>query len=636
MALPVDNFNSIQEKSPIGYFYQTPAETINVLSGFFRVGFDNKQKIICQLPHAQQQKTIPMALLPQTWSDRISLDGQLEFISPPFHWDQSDRFIPEKLTDWIVNQRSAAITQGFHSVRIWLDFTWALKDINRSEIVADWLIDLAKLHLADTLVCCSYDQSEIEAEKILRLLPAHASLYSNQKVVANPVYQIPLRSNGDRPIDLLTRFNTYLRNQSVEIPSIRSDFNYLSTLFSNLPYGMVTTDQDGLIRTVNPKALYHLGYAQSEDLISISLADLISPGDRAQVVHDLFEETVPGKSERRIECNLLTRDGFAIPVEMRSEWMEFPEPYGTQLICYFNDITHHFEIEQALRNSEQRYRFLVEYQGEGVVMINSSAKVDYINAAGSTLLGGTPESIVGLPITTFIPDNQLDDFRQQSNMRRKGVSSSYELTIQSLDNIQRDVLVTATPRYSPEGKYNGTVAIFRDISERKQLEEKLRYQSTHDTMTRLFNRAFFDQAVENYNPAESPIASIIVIDVDGLKVVNDSEGHKAGDKLLQKVASILKESFRTNDSIARIGGDEFAILLQETDEIQLNQAIIRLRHNLEQANDRLPEVEQISFSIGGATTAPTRGLNQALMLADMRMYHQKRRKKASHGSQLLE
>ena len=636
MALPVVIFNPLQEKSPIGYFYQTPTETIDVLSSFFRTGFDNKQKIICQLPQAHQQRTIPMALLPQTWPDRMSGNGQLEFISPPLHWSQSKKFIPEKLSDWINNQQTDAIAQGFRSVRIWLDFTWALTDFQSLELLEKWLKNLPKFSLPDTQVYCSYDQTLIEAEKILRLLPAHASLYYDHKVLANPVYQIPLQSNGDRPVDILKRINSYLKDRFVEIPSIRSEFDYLNSLISQLPFGMVATGPDGLIKTVNSKTVSYLGYTQPEDLISVSLADIISPVDRAQVSHDLFEEIATNQSQRRMECSLLTKDGFAIPVELRSQWMELPQPYGKQLICYFNDLTHHFEIEQALRNSEQRYRFLVEYQGEGVVMIDSHVKVDYINAAGSTLLGGTPENIIGVPITTFIPDNQLEIFQQQSNMRRKGVSSSYELTIQTLDNDQRDILVTATPRYSPEGKYNGTVAIFRDITERKQLEEKLRYQSTHDTMTSLFNRAFFDEAVENFNPAESPTASIIVIDVDGLKVVNDSEGHKAGDKLLQKVAIILKDSFRTKDLIARIGGDEFAILLQETDEIQLNQAIIRLRHNLEQANAKLPEAEQISFSIGGATTTPTRGLNQVLMIADMRMYHQKRRKKASHGSQLLE
>lgn len=635
MALPVGIFEITQEKSPIGYFYQTPAETIGVLSGFFRSGFDNKQKIICQLPHAKDQETIPLALMPQTWSDRIIADGQLEFITPQVHWDQSGRFVPGNLIDWIKDQHSAAISQGFQSIRIWLDFTWTLSKFDNLDLVARWLKDLS-VQLPETFIFCSYNQSLIESEKILRLIPVHASLYLNKTIVANPVYRIPLQANGDRPAEILKRINSYLNDRFVNIPSIRSEFDYLSSIFSHLPYGMVTADSDGLIRTINSKALASLGYAQSEELASVSLSEIISPGDRAQVFQDLFEDILPNRSERRIECNLLTRDGFSIPVELRSEWLELPEPYGKRLICYFNDITHHFEIEQALRNSEQRYRFLVEYQGEGVVMINSYAKVEYINAAGSTLLGGTPETIIGMPITSFIPDNQLEEYQQQLNMRRKGVSSSYELTIQSLDHFQRDVLVTATPRYSPDGKYNGTVAIFRDITERKQLEEKLRYQSTHDTMTSLFNRAFFDEAVENFNPVTSSAASIIVIDVDGLKVVNDQAGHKAGDKLLRKVAKILKESFRTKDSIARIGGDEFAILLHDTDEIQLNQAIIRLRHNLEQANALLPEADQISFSIGGATTTPTRGLNQALMLADMRMYHQKRRKKASHGSQLLE
>lgn len=251
-------------------------------------------------------------------------------------------------------------------------------------------------------------------------------------------------------------------------------------------------------------------------------------------------------------------------------------------------------------------------------------------------MDGDPNEIVGRPIIDFIPESQLQRLQTQLEKRRKGFSSSYELSLMTLTNQHRDVLITATPRYTPDGKYNGTLAIFRDITERKQLEEKLRYQSTHDTMTNLFNRTFFDELIENFDPEKSPLTGIIIVDVDGLKEVNDQDGHKAGDLLLKKVARILSASFRSSDSIARIGGDEFAILLSDTDEIHLHQAILRLRHNLEEANANLSNDEQVSFSIGGATTAATRDLNQALMLADMRMYRQKRRKKASHGSQLVE
>ncbi|MEM5776424.1 MAG: diguanylate cyclase, partial [Anaerolineaceae bacterium] len=366
----------------------------------------------------------------------------------------------------------------------------------------------------------------------------------------------------------------------------------------NAPFGILIVGLDSRINSANETALSKLGYAQINELKSFLFTDLISPDDRLEAVRLFFGDTLPAQSLKSLECKILTRAGNLIAVELRCLWMILPGAAVPQLVCYFNDITHHLEIEQALRLSEQRYRFLVEFQGEGVVMINAAGTIDYLNKAGGILMDGTPELIIGRQITDFIPESQLKRLETQLNNRRKGLSSSYELTLQTLSNQTRDVLVTATPRHASDGSYNGTLAIFRDITERKLLEEKLRYQSTHDTMTNLFNRSFFDETLENFDPRNSPLTGIIIVDVDGLKEVNDHDGHKAGDRLIQQVARILTASFRSSDIIARIGGDEFAILLFDTDENHLHQAILRLRHNLEQANASIPEHEQISFSIG--------------------------------------
>ena len=121
-------------------------------------------------------------------------------------------------------------------------------------------------------------------------------------------------------------------------------------------------------------------------------------------------------------------------------------------------------------------------------------------------------------------------------------------------------MVTATPRFNSAGEFSGSFAIFRDITERKEIEVKLRYQSAHDVLTRLFNRFYFEEEMNRLeNSRISPI-SIIVIDVDDLKSINDSQGHLTGDELLRSVARILKQSFRAEDMVARIGGDEFAVL----------------------------------------------------------------------------
>ncbi len=636
MDLPVDLVRPDFHHGPTAFFYRSTSDHETVLSQFIHRGLEHRQKILCLPPQAwfRDQFNSPLSIR----SGEISrpADPAFEWIPDSADWATLGPFGSGGAKEWILSRKAAAIANGYAGLRLWFDLTRMLTTQTQIEPLLDWLETLSSQPIANATIYCAYAGDQISPQNFLQLLSAHRTLHFGDRILINPYQGLPLTADSDQAAETVSRILSNLQGLITLPPAPGPKQSRSHAILREAPYGMLTLAPDGSIQTVNPRALSILGYTQERDLHSTRFIDLFSPEDRFDVSHILSEALSKNRTDLSVECKILRRDGTSIPVELRVSPVEAPELHGAHLACYFHDITHHYEIEQALRSSEQRYRFLVEYQGEGVVMIDAEGKIDYINTAGGNLLGGLPEIFIGQLITNFIPDSQMSHYRLQQDNRRKGASTSYEITVRSFDQTERDVLVTATPRYSPDGKYNGTLAIFRDITERKQLEEKLRYQSTHDMMTGLFNRAFFDDAVEHFNPADTLSTSIIIVDVDGLKEVNDQNGHKAGDLLIKKVAKILKASFRNDDVIARIGGDEFAILLHETDEGQLRQAIIRLRRNLEEANANLPMEQQVSFSIGGATTSAALDISQTLMQADIRMYRQKRRKKASHGSQLME
>jgi len=165
-------------------------------------------------------------------------------------------------------------------------------------------------------------------------------------------------------------------------------------------------------------------------------------------------------------------------------------------------------------------------------------------------------------------------------------------------------------------------AIVRDVTERQKEQERLRYLGSHDGLTGLFNRTFYEAEKARLERGREHPISVFVLDVDGLKDVNDKYGHDAGDRVLKRLGAVLRGAFREEDVVARVGGDEFAVLLPNLDAEGRLAARERFFVDLERHN----EVERnlpVVVSLGGATAPNGCALAMATRLADVRMYEQK-------------
>ncbi len=198
-------------------------------------------------------------------------------------------------------------------------------------------------------------------------------------------------------------------------------------------------------------------------------------------------------------------------------------------------------------------------------------------------------------------------------------SFEMEFRLRRYDGIYRQVLSSGRPFFDLEGKFAGFVGTCLDITEQKEVEGKLRDISQHDGLTQLYNRRFFEEELERAAGARNPVLTILMLDVDGLKKVNDTLGHAEGDKLLRRVAEVLRVAFRPEDVAARIGGDEFAILLPGADEAAARGVVERLRNRLEEHNQSYPD-QPLRWSLGMATRRPGTPVTQVLREADERMY----------------
>jgi diguanylate cyclase (GGDEF)-like protein len=161
----------------------------------------------------------------------------------------------------------------------------------------------------------------------------------------------------------------------------------------------------------------------------------------------------------------------------------------------------------------------------------------------------------------------------------------------------------------------------KEITVRKKMESQLRHLSTHDKLTGIYNRSFFDEMLALIERGRQYPVSLIFADMDNLKAINDKQGHKVGDELLKLTARTFSGAFRAGDILARIGGDEFAVLLPETDVITADIILARLRSILDEHNARNPDLP-LNVSLG-VSTAEKGDLQKSFIIADQRMYEDK-------------
>ena len=173
-----------------------------------------------------------------------------------------------------------------------------------------------------------------------------------------------------------------------------------------------------------------------------------------------------------------------------------------------------------------------------------------------------------------------------------------------------------------ENDYSWVLVAIQDITARKKAEEYLRYLGTHDVLTGVYNRAYFQESLLKLENEHRDPVSIIMADLNGLKHANDTLGHQAGDNLIRRAAEVLKTNFEELGIVARIGGDEFAILLPEADTQKADEAMLGMQ-NLIELNNKYYRDPELSISFGAATSRPGLALEKVVSQADNAMYRTK-------------
>ncbi|MBS3779038.1 MAG: PAS domain S-box protein [Desulfovermiculus sp.] len=307
-------------------------------------------------------------------------------------------------------------------------------------------------------------------------------------------------------------------------------------------------------------------------------------------------------------------------------------PGTKQSVASFLDLSEYKMLQEDLKQERDYLNNILENSADAIAILDKRGKFIRWNKRAAELFGYTYKEIKQRTVFDFYSDQfQMDKMMQL--LRQQGYVRDYEISFQRKDGTEIPCSVSVNLLKDDHNENIGSVSIVRDLSEWKKTEQQLIYLCYHDTLCGLYNRNFFEKEMNRLSDGRYAPVGIIICDLDGLKFVNDTKGHKSGDQLLCKAADILRATFRSSDIVARIGGDEFAVLVTGADHATTEGLVTRLKKNVYDFNAHDPDTPMY-MSIGSAVCqSHPIDMEGLFREADNRMYEEKMRmKRSTRGS----
>ncbi len=390
------------------------------------------------------------------------------------------------------------------------------------------------------------------------------------------------------------------------------------------PAALFSVDPEGKINTWNSTALSFSLYG-SDELFGKHLWIAVGVPELRDLLARVRQDGDEGTVRRVIEP---TGNGA--------------ERLGIEIMAIDNRESSHivalWDIPRVSENYEDWHRNVIENASDLIYRyrIAPEEKFEYVSPSAIDLLGYSQEELISeMTLEDLVAPEDQSVVREILTgkfnpshpfvMRWKCRDGKIIWTEQNLTPLHRGFAHKAVV-------FDG---IARDVTRRVEMERELHYLSFHDSLTGLYNRAYFNEELARLESGRADPVSFISTDMDYLKLINDTLGHGEGDEVLRAFADVLSNTFRGSDVVARIGGDEFAVILARTDSDTVDELTQRLRNNLQKHNRRYSELP-LSVSIGRSTRSPGEKLEETLNRADRDMYRVKLRHSDSSVMSLIQ
>ena len=404
---------------------------------------------------------------------------------------------------------------------------------------------------------------------------------------------------------------------------------------------IVTITPDGVVRWFNRGAECVFGHA-AEEIIGQPVTLLMPERYRDLCVAGLHRYLRTGEARvvgGTIELVGLRSDGSEFPMEMSLG--ETHEEGARLFTGVIRDITERKRFEEALERLSRQHELVLNSAGEGIFGLDLHGNATFVNPAAARMTGWDAEELLDRPLHDVLHHTKPDGTPYPSEecpiyaaFTTGDAHSRDDEVFWRKDGTKFPVEYTSTPIVE-DNRIVGAVVTFKDVTERKALEEQLQHQAFHDPLTGLPNRALFIDRLEHAlarGGRQANRVAMLFADLDNFKVVNDSLGHNAGDQLLVAVAQRLKDGLRPEDTAARLGGDEFTVLVENVENVG---DAIRIA-------ERIAEILQPPFAFEGQEVFVTASIGitlsssaqdraeDLLRHADLAMYRAKHKGKARY------
>lgn len=406
-------------------------------------------------------------------------------------------------------------------------------------------------------------------------------------------------------------------------------------LFQDSVTGMFQSHPDGRLLEANDSLARILGYPDAEQLKAgvPNMSGLYAnPDERAQMIAELL-------SRGRIQNWLFSarrRTGTTALVELNAHVVRDANGNVLYIEGSAHDITARKAAERALAQSEARFRAIVEHSQVGVYVMRDD-RYTYVNKAFARIVGYLEQELLGMSFVDLLAPDAMADVAERHRRRAAGDPQSdaaYETSIRRKDNSIVDIMAN-TGYLTIDGVQHHAGTII-DITAQRRFERTLEHNATHDALTGLPNRLFFERELARVI-ADSAVTgahdyAVLLLDLDGFKLVNDSLGHASGDRLLVQIADTLRANLGGQMLVARYGGDEFTLLSHgscpRARAIQLAERVLGLLRDSFDINGHAVYSGASLGVVLGNTAYETP--DQVLRDADIAMYRAKAGGKSAH------